>query len=74
MTATPARSFERAARRLVDRADAVCNRLYGSQGNPLYQSGSVVVALYAVLLVTGLWDQAVTWMQVHLVNTSEVTV
>ena len=28
----------------------------------------------ASLLVTGWWDQAVTWLQVHLVSTSEVTV
>ena len=33
-----------------------------------------MLVVVGLLLVTGLWDQAVTWMQVHLVNTSEVTV
>lgn len=50
-------------RRLVERlalgpltaADALGNRLYGHRFNPLYQSGTIVVALYVVLLITGLW-------------------
>lgn len=36
-------------------ADALLNRLYGSSFNPLYQSGTIAVALLLVLLVTGLW-------------------
>ena len=36
-------------------ADAAVNRLYGSQLNPLYQSGTIAVALLLVLLATGLW-------------------
>ncbi len=36
-------------------ADALCDRLYGQRFNPLYQSGTIVMALYLVLLVTGLW-------------------
>jgi ferredoxin len=31
------------------------NRLYGSSYNPLYQSGTIVVLLFLVLLGTGLW-------------------
>jgi ferredoxin len=46
---------EHGARRLLSAADALCNRLYGQRFNPLYQSGTIVVALYLVLLVTGLW-------------------
>jgi Pyruvate/2-oxoacid:ferredoxin oxidoreductase delta subunit/coenzyme F420-reducing hydrogenase delta subunit len=46
---------ERLAYRLLAAADALCNRLYGQRFNPLYQSGTIVVALYLVLLVTGLW-------------------
>ena len=30
-------------------------RLYGSPANPLYQSGTIVIALLLVLIVTGLW-------------------
>jgi ferredoxin len=47
--------MERMALRLLVEADAVCNRLYGPAANPLYQSGTIVVLLYLVLLVTGLW-------------------
>jgi ferredoxin/coenzyme F420-reducing hydrogenase delta subunit len=50
-----ARFGEDSARRLISAADALCNRLYGQRFNPLYQSGTIVVALYVVLLVTGLW-------------------
>jgi cytochrome c-type biogenesis protein len=38
------------------------------------RAGGLMLVVVGLLLVTGLWDQAVTWMQVHLVNTSEVTV
>jgi coenzyme F420-reducing hydrogenase delta subunit/Pyruvate/2-oxoacid:ferredoxin oxidoreductase delta subunit len=51
---TPGRA-ERLALRLLAAADACCNRLYGWRFNPLYQSGTIVVALYLVLLVTGTW-------------------
>ena len=53
--AAPPRRLERGALRLLTAADAACNRLYGSRFNPLYQSGTIVVALLAVLIVTGLW-------------------
>src|SRR5687767_3186271 len=36
-------------------ADAFANRVYGSRYNPLYQSGTIAVALLLVLIVTGLW-------------------
>ena len=49
------RRTERLALRLLTAADALCNRLYGHRFNPLYQSGTIVVALYLVLLITGLW-------------------
>ena len=53
---TPAsHRLERLALRLLTVADAVANRLYGQRFNPLYQSGTIVVALYLVLIVTGLW-------------------
>lgn len=51
----PARPTERLALRLLTAADGLGNRLYGHRFNPLYQSGTIVVALYLVLLVTGLW-------------------
>jgi ferredoxin len=53
--AAVARSSERLALRLLTAADALCNRLYQQQFNPLYQSGTIVVGLYVVLVVTGLW-------------------
>ena len=46
---------ERLALRLLTVADTVANHLYGQRFNPLYQSGTIVVALYLVLIVTGLW-------------------
>ena len=49
------RRLERLALRPLTAADALCNRLYGQRFNPLYQSGTIVVALYLVLLATGLW-------------------
>jgi ferredoxin len=54
MAAKP-RRLERPALRLLTAADAACNRLYGSRYNPLYQSGTIVVALLGVLIATGLW-------------------
>jgi ferredoxin/coenzyme F420-reducing hydrogenase delta subunit len=54
MTPAPPRP-ERLALRLLTAADTVANRLYGQRFNPLYQSGTIVVALYLVVLVTGLW-------------------
>jgi cytochrome c-type biogenesis protein len=38
------------------------------------RAGGLMLVVVGLLLVTGLWDQAVTWLQVHLVNTSEVSV
>jgi Pyruvate/2-oxoacid:ferredoxin oxidoreductase delta subunit/coenzyme F420-reducing hydrogenase delta subunit len=46
---------ERLALRILTVADTVGNRLYGQRFNPLYQSGTLVVALYLVVIVTGLW-------------------
>jgi ferredoxin len=54
MTAV-SRPTERRAVRLLRLADALCDRLYTQPFNPLYQSGTIVVVLYLVLLVTGLW-------------------
>ena len=42
--AAPLRPLERLAWRALARADAVCNRLYGRKGNPLYQSGTIAAA------------------------------
>lgn len=53
--ASPPRTLQRAGLRLLNSADAVFNRLYGSRWNPLYQSGTIVVALFLLLLATGLW-------------------
>ena len=36
--------------------------------------GGLMLVAVGVLLVTGWWDVAVTWLQVHLVSTSEVSV
>lgn len=47
--------FERLIRRPLTAADAFCNRLYGWRLNPLYQSGTIVVVLLLVLIVTGVW-------------------
>ena len=33
-----------------------------------------MLVLVGVLLVTGLWDQAVTWIQIQLVSDFEVAV
>jgi coenzyme F420-reducing hydrogenase delta subunit/ferredoxin len=40
---------------LLRRADAGMNRLYGSRLNPFYHSGALVVVLWLVLLVTGIY-------------------
>ena len=42
-------------RRLLATADVLVNRLYGSRYNPLYQSGTIAVAMLLVLVATGLW-------------------
>jgi ferredoxin len=42
-------------RRLFGVTDRALNRLYGWRLNPIYQSGTLVVVLWLVLLVTGLW-------------------
>jgi ubiquinol-cytochrome c reductase cytochrome b subunit len=42
-------------RRALARADAGLNRLYGWRYNPLYHSGALVLALFVVLLVTGIY-------------------
>jgi cytochrome c-type biogenesis protein len=36
--------------------------------------GGLMLVLVGLALVTGLWDQAVTWLQIHLVNNSSVAV
>ncbi len=41
--------------RALTRMDAWANRVYGSRYNPLYQSGAIVIALFGVLLATGLY-------------------
>ncbi len=48
-------STERALWRPLARADALMNRLYGWRYNPLYQSGGLVLAMLAVVTVTGLY-------------------
>jgi CDP-4-dehydro-6-deoxyglucose reductase len=48
-------SIAAGASRLLTVADALGNRLYGQRYNPLYQSGTIAVALYLVLIVTGVW-------------------
>ena len=47
--------LERFSLAALSRLDAWCNRWYGARLNPLYQSGTIVVGLYLVLLVTGLY-------------------
>jgi ferredoxin len=41
--------------RILNPVDRAANRLYGWRYNPLYQTGTLVVLLFLVLLVTGLW-------------------
>ena len=43
------------ARRPLAAADALMNRIYTWRFNPLYQSGTLVVAAFLVMLVTGLY-------------------
>ena len=43
------------ARRPLAAADAALNRLYTWRGNPLYQSGTVVVVAFLVMLVSGIY-------------------
>ncbi len=38
------------------------------------RAGGLMLVLVGVLLVTGLWDQAVTWIQIHLISSTEVSV
>ncbi len=47
---------ERLALRLLTAADSAANRVYSQRFNPLYQSGTIVVALYLLLIVTGVWE------------------
>ncbi len=53
--AARSRPLERLVLRAIAPLDALCNRLYESRYNPLYQSGTIVTALLLLLLVTGLW-------------------
>lgn len=53
--AAASRPVERFFLRLLTAADAAFNRLYTWKYNPLYQSGTIAVALLLLLLVTGLW-------------------
>jgi quinol-cytochrome oxidoreductase complex cytochrome b subunit/coenzyme F420-reducing hydrogenase delta subunit len=46
-------TLEGVVRRALGRADALTNQLYSWRYNPLYHSGALVVALLAVILVTG---------------------
>lgn len=50
-----ASTLEAGTRRAFKHADAAMNRLYGSRLNPFYHSGTLVVALLIVLLLTGLY-------------------
>src|SRR4030095_10814240 len=52
---TGLRRVEALCRRWLARADALLNRLAGWRFNPLYQSGTVAVAMLLVLLGTGTW-------------------
>lgn len=45
----------RGVRRGLARTDAVANRLYGWRYSPLYHSGALVLMLFVVLLVTGVY-------------------
>jgi len=48
------RTLERAARRVLAALDAAATRVYGSAHNPIYQTGTVAVAMLLVLIGTGL--------------------
>ncbi len=45
----------RGVRRVMARADAAMNRLYGWRHNPLYMSGTLAAVSLAVVLVTGIY-------------------
>jgi ferredoxin/coenzyme F420-reducing hydrogenase delta subunit len=45
----------RAGYRALSRIDALANRIYTSQYNPLYHTGALVAGLLIVLLITGLY-------------------
>ncbi|HJQ67202.1 MAG TPA: hydrogenase iron-sulfur subunit [Gemmatimonadales bacterium] len=47
--------MQNVVRRALARADAGLNHLYGWRCNPLYHSGALVLALFVVLLVTGVY-------------------
>jgi ferredoxin len=47
--------MQRPLRRTLVRLDAVMNRVYGWRLNPLLHSGALVVVLFGVLLVTGIY-------------------
>lgn len=49
------RPVERVTLRALRSADGAATRLYGSQWNPLLQSGAIAITLVVVLIVTGLW-------------------
>jgi ferredoxin len=49
------RAIERVARRLLTIIDAAATRLYGASWNPVYQSGTVAVAMLLALIGTGLY-------------------
>lgn len=48
-------SLIRPLRRTLEWLDGILDRLYSSRYNPLYQSGPIAVAMFLVLLVTGLY-------------------
>ena len=49
------RILERGARRVLTALDATATRLYGWAWNPVHQTGTVAMAMLAVLIVTGLY-------------------
>lgn len=49
------RRLEGATLRVLRFADSAFNRLYTWRYNPLYQSGTIAVAMLAVLIITGVW-------------------
>ncbi|MDZ4674465.1 MAG: hydrogenase iron-sulfur subunit [Gemmatimonadota bacterium] len=69
---------DRPIRRFLDALDAAIDRLAGWRYNPLYQSGTIVVALLLVLLVTGIWlllfyRVATPWESVAAITASRWT-
>lgn len=46
---------ERGVRRLIRAVDATANAMYGWRANPVYQTGTVAVAMLVTLVVTGLY-------------------